>query len=315
MGCSQPTHFRTEAHFTLPQSQPPTAGCRSHPTGSVFTNGDQRELCACRPDGAGGFEVIQLTDFFGDYEFYDSTAGMAHWSNDGVDSFISLTAWDYTDAYSPDPDDETTEILDLRKRRKCIIRLPVSALELTAAADAGLVVPLTSDDCELVFSTATTYARTCQHSWSPDGTKVAYIQNSPDQTAGDDLWVLDITSGTTTLVWDVSTTSTIPYSPLWQPQGSRILVQYDDFISYVVNADGTGGGPTPSGSDNAWSPDGKHTIYWQHDQVRIKGVNYDRLNIYRYEWQTGATVKLTNDLAYEDFEGLLHWVSDTTASP
>lgn len=284
--------------------------------GNVMLNRPHYELFACRPDGAGGFQVVQITTLFG-AAIVLPNGFVARWSNDGNDSFLSFVAHDISEAWSPDPDDPENEILDLRIAPKSIIRVPVSALELDAAANAGSFTPLGPDECELVLSTDNYLSQTdgsCAHSWSPDGSMVAFVEELPDLATGQDLFVMDVSSGATLPLWDAPSADPKVMStvfPVWRPQGNQIL--YSDGVSRLIMADGSGGAPTPSGLDYAWSPDGRHTLWSEGGQVKIKGVWVNRTFYYRYDWQTSTTTKITDVEPGVIHAGHRYWVSNNSA--
>lgn len=95
-------------------------------------------------------------------------------------------------------------------------------------------------------------------SWSPDGSKVAYVEFAQETAAH--IKVLDLATGTTTDLGE-------GFGPSWSPGGDEIV--FVDQGIEIMNADGTdrrvidseGGGTSP-----AWSPDGNQIVFF--DDVR-----------------------------------------------
>ncbi|MDQ3940319.1 MAG: hypothetical protein M3238_03095 [Actinomycetota bacterium] len=114
-------------------------------------------------------------------------------------------------------------------------------------------------------------------SWSPDGTKVAYVMHryppTPDLTGGADvtstLEVVDaVTRERRVLVGE--TPNTVLYDPYWSPDGTKIVfANYSPFVNgdsqtasiYVVNSDGSDltrlSAPGTSEHRPTWTPDGR----------------------------------------------------------
>lgn len=71
------------------------------------------------------------------------------------------------------------------------------------------------------------------YSWSPEGTHVAYLGNSPDG-AGVAMGLVDVSAGTARLV-----DSGAPYYLDWAPDGSRLAVHVDSTFLGFVDLEGT----------------------------------------------------------------------------
>ncbi|WP_241481348.1 LpqB family beta-propeller domain-containing protein [Methanoculleus sediminis] len=101
------------------------------------------------------------------------------------------------------------------------------------------------------------------YSWSPDGTRIAYVVASPPGTWPEfSLWVIDSDgSGSEQL-----TTGNRDRSPIWSPDGTRIAFRSEsrDRALWVMKSDGSG--LAPLGPDNPaymmhqWSPDGRTIV-------------------------------------------------------
>jgi dipeptidyl aminopeptidase/acylaminoacyl peptidase len=187
---------------------------------------------------------------------------------------------------------------------------------LIAAAPAGASCPL--------LHTIETY----EPSWSPDGTKIAFVRAS-------DIWVANSDgSGQINLTND-------PFgersSPAWSPDGARIAFDSEGEI-WVMNAGG-GGGETRltslGGHDPTWSPDGRQLAFesrrngsetyvmnadgsmqipivrtqrsvsedpsWSPDGTRIAFVSYEGANadVYSVRPDGSDRTRLTDDPAHD----------------
>ena len=89
--------------------------------------------------------------------------------------------------------------------------------------------------------------------WSPDGTRIAYLNNG--------IWVMN-TDGTNQRLLLLSSTR-----PVWSPDSTRIAYATREapltpFDIWVMNTDGTGQQQlTTSGYGPVWSPDGTRIAY------------------------------------------------------
>ncbi|HBR23814.1 MAG TPA: hypothetical protein DD782_04545 [Firmicutes bacterium] len=148
----------------------------------------------------------------------------------------------------------------------------------------------------------TTDLRAKDPSWSPDGTAIAFVRNSPPNYS---LAILNVTDGT---VRDLinSNESRQAFAPSWSPIDQRIA--YARFESraegvrlYIFNVDngteqrlnsdlgraGAGAGVVAE-FDPVWSPDGRY-IYYTADYTGV-------YNIYAHDTTSGAVFQVTNVL-------------------
>ncbi len=157
---------------------------------------------------------------------------------------------------------------------------------LAVAADQGriayMAIPGLNEDIFVMNADGTSPIRLTVNdqfdswpSWSPDGSRVAYVHETVDSAAGNtmEIYVMNADGSNPTRL---TVNNAIDYMPSWSPDGSRIAFisnrAYEaagyDYSSpcdiYVMKADGTK--PTrltTHGVDSriAWSPDGSRIAY------------------------------------------------------
>lgn len=157
---------------------------------------------------------------------------------------------------------------------------------LAVAADQGriayMAIPGLNEDIYVMNADGTSPTRLTVNeqfdswpSWSPDGSRVAYVHEPVDSAAGNtmEIYVMNADGSNPTRL---TVNNAIDYMPSWSPDGSRIAFisnrAYEaagyDYSSpcdiYVMKADGTN--PTrltTNGVDSriAWSPDGSRIAY------------------------------------------------------
>jgi hypothetical protein len=121
------------------------------------------------------------------------------------------------------------------------------------------------------------------HSWSPDGTRVAYQRYSAGQIR------IAVLGGSDTLL-------TQGGGPLWSPAGSRIMFSFDGAI-WTIAPDGSGkskiatSGPGTFVVAGAWSPTGSHLVYQKH-----AGILDSIAEVYRVTATGSGRTLLTGDI-------------------
>jgi TolB protein len=113
--------------------------------------------------------------------------------------------------------------------------------------------------------------------WSPDGSKIAFI-DIRDNPKGPNLYVMNADgSGQTKLSNALSPIETLR----WSPDGTKILFEASpdqlNFYWAIINADGSGERPLfgdQRGDDPVWSPDGTKITFVGAEDTRFEGDIY-----------------------------------------
>jgi len=118
--------------------------------------------------------------------------------------------------------------------------------------------------------------------WSPDGTKIVYLNTDEncwtfsDPTTGEhtyyntNIYIID-ENGEINKIVD---TNQDKYRPTWSPDGKKIAYFATSFGTdyiYIIDADGTNITKLTPGRNPKWSPDGKLIAYEHEDHVYVVG--------------------------------------------
>ena len=265
---------------------------------------ERRELFAYRSTPAGEVQKVQITNLFPGIR----VDGYCQWSNDGADSFVSFKGFDARLYFV------TGNQADLRHG---IFRARVSGADIDAAADAGQDFLLGIDDLETVESVSFgSWPDDLNHSWSPDGNQVAMILRSGDPGDYGDLFVKDLTTGQTRLLY-ARPDNEFPPTFHWSPGGGKLALGGGGSI-YTIDA-GTGAllqtlvqpYRFTTYARPFWSPDGKQLVVEGIDS-KLNGHQY---SLYRLPATGGSLTFLTGDLDTTIPKYPIGWVSDEPASP
>lgn len=133
---------------------------------------------------------------------------------------------------------------------------------------------------------------------SPDGRWLAYERIEPQDTSGDQVWLMDLTTQQTE---PLSEAGHVAEYPRWST--SSLLVYYDQQAGYVFHDLQTGGrfvAPNSTGQGGSWAPDG--TAFLAAEIVYINPDGQPTLgssHLIRYT-PFGTTLDLTGDQPLED---------------
>lgn len=143
----------------------------------------------------------------------------------------------------------------------------------------------TEDGHRTRLATGAVYRWTAHHSfaWSPDGSKVAFVNSDNISTTG--LYVVNRDGTGNRRLREADLLGQGPGALAWSPDGSRIAFVRGDFVAqtstmFVINADGTGlrelAGPHAWPANGvAWSPDGRLIAWTRGEGPEIALVNVD----------------------------------------
>jgi len=136
--------------------------------------------------------------------------------------------------------------------------------------------------------------------WSPDGSQIAYVSNASDYWE-DDVWVIDLPSGTSR---KVSRGLMASSSPRWSPDGSRIALMatakdeywYEDLAYLYVLEPSTG--EERIVEMQVWATDWlhNHDVYWSADGTELFFPYLERgaFDVWRVPVDGGVATRVTN---------------------
>jgi Tol biopolymer transport system component len=139
-------------------------------------------------------------------------------------------------------------------------------------------------------------------SWSPDGSKIAFISNR-NGNFRTEVFIMN-RDGSNQQQITFNSTEVQDYDPEWSPDGSKIVFyrytgevfDYQYYGIYTINPDGSGETFVIEGRDPGWSPDGTKLVYIHFDHflniINADGTNkqiiynaddYSAYNVHVYE--------------------------------
>ncbi len=242
-------------------------------------------------------------------ETISNFAGGVSWSNDSLDQFCSIKVVRWV------RDKTTGAYWNLQR---VIYRLDVSAFTLETMV-AGVDDPMLSDGdagvTPIIWTSATLGGALGEHHWSPDGTKITFLNYFNNAEYGPDLWVADVSdlsagpidAALAVKVFENGNTFGA-YGPQWSrhanPQDQRISFDAGGYV-YTVSPNGSGLVKVTTGYQPFWSPDSKYLAY---SRTTTKGTfGNNSYNVARIPATGGTIVTLTSDLDPALYKEVVGW--------
>lgn len=252
---------------------------------------------------------VQLTDFFGNFIVQGSPGResewdrpAAQWSNDGLDSFFSITGLDVSNAVSIDTDGNyVIDYEDLFESGSWgIVRINKFATEIDLDFDP---VAWTDECVEPILEWSSLHG---SYSWSPDGTKLVAAETTTRIDCP--VWVVDapddgvpVDLASLPPIFQGDGIALQPYA--WSPSPDEAKIVLGAFNLEIGNHIAT---IRPDGSDfhvvvdyskftgiekdAYWSPDSEHVVYVKVVSKPKAGFVLERMRL-----SDGATVEIVSD--------------------
>lgn len=162
----------------------------------------------------------------------------------------------------------------------------------------GQISVMNADGTGRVQLTPSEFFNNAKPSWSPDGSRIAWMGSSPNDGTygGNNIFTMNADGSDIVRVPD----SRNAIKPRWSPDGSRFSYSNsfgDDAGLYTINADGTGKTrlTTIPAFDSDWSPDGSQIVFGAADT----SFSAQRYEIWKINVDGSNLTQLTNNNLYD----------------
>lgn len=135
-----------------------------------------------------------------------------------------------------------------------------TALGATSSGANGTVVFARGTDLYLPSTGTVVQTNASQPSWSPDGTKLAFVQAGVIKTC-------TVSAGSCTAVTSTAVTGT---EPVWSPDGTKLAYVTAGSEIHKMATDGTGDATVTSGATDvspSWSADGAQIAFTRNGAI------------------------------------------------